>query len=124
MTNKSTFKYLVFTLLMVTVFTLQNCTPTQKVTKSDEAPANAVSFAGDIEPILKRSCTPCHYPEKGRMELFDTYDKVKAHATEILQRVELSPDASGFMPFKSKKQPLNADEIGLLKAWISQDMPK
>lgn len=127
MTNNSTFKLSVFIFVMVTIFVLPNCTPTQKVTKSDEVPDEAVAsvtYTAQIEPIMKRSCTPCHYPDQGRMEMLNTYEKVKSHAKEILERVELAPDASGFMPFKSKKQPLNGDEIALLKTWISNGMPK
>ena len=121
MTNSSTFKYTFFTVLIAVVFTLQYCTPSKKAAKSEDA---TISYANDIKPIMERSCTPCHFPEKGRVEMLDTYEKTKSHVNEIIKRVELPKDERGFMPYMSKKTPLSKAEINLFKTWLSQDMPE
>ncbi len=120
MTRITTNKFVLFTLLLAITFTLSFCTSTKKTTKK----AELVSYENDLQPIMLRSCTPCHFPEKGRLEMLNTYETTKAHIDEILVRVQLPTDDKLFMPFKEKKQPLSQDEINLFKEWLKQDMPK
>jgi hypothetical protein len=77
-----------------------------------------VTYQADIVPLMQRSCSPCHYPEKsGRKEPLDNYAAVKDHALEILERVQLPQSSLKFMPYEKKKQPLSAEEVELFKNW-------
>jgi len=85
---------------------------------------STVTYQKDIAPLIKKSCSPCHFPETGKKEPLDTYDATKDYADDILERVQLPKETKKFMPFKSKKEPWSAEEIKLFKTWIDLDMPK
>lgn len=128
---KSQFRFnrsIILFMLTVPLF-IQSCSSTQPTVATQpeaatQAASSTVSYEKDIAPIMKQSCTPCHFPETGKKEMLDTYDAVKININYILERVQLEPMADGFMPFKSKKTPLTAAEIGLFKEWLKQNMPK
>ena len=82
-----------------------------------------ISYARNIQPIMVASCAPCHYPEKGKKELLDTYDATARFIDDIIYRIQLPPDSLEFMPFKSKKMPLTLDEIQLFIDWRDAGMP-
>lgn len=83
-----------------------------------------VSYEQNIKPIMMQKCTPCHFPKFGKKEMLDTYDATKEHIKDIIVRVQLPEDDVKFMPFKSKKSPLTANEIEIFKNWINQKFPK
>ena len=94
--------------------------------KSRQTAANAVtiSYQTDISPLFLRSCTPCHFPEKGKKKLLNTYAAVAENIDDIIHRVKLPADHKDFMPFKSKREPLTAQEIEMIELWEKQGMPK
>jgi uncharacterized membrane protein len=115
----------VFMLTAVTIV-LQVCKPAQSTTASKPAEEPAVplvSYEKDIKPILLGKCTPCHFPETGKKKMLDNYAAVKTDVNEILRRVKLNPEEAAYMPFKSKKPALTADEIAMLDNWLKQGMP-
>jgi len=122
MATTITKKIVFFAILIAAATTLQFCTSTKKSTKSEKI--NLVSYEKDLKPIMIRSCTPCHFPEKGRLEHLNTYQATKNYVNAIIERIELAPDAKGYMPYASKKPALSVTEINLFKEWIAQDMPK
>ncbi len=83
-----------------------------------------VSYQADISPLFLRSCTPCHFPEKGKKKMLNTYGAVAENIVDILRRVNLPSDNKDYMPFKSKNEPLTAKEIELIELWEKQGMPK
>jgi len=85
--------------------------------------SEGISYANNIEPIMLESCTPCHYPEKGKKELLDTYDATARFIDDIIYRIQLPADSSEFMPYKSKKMPLTQDAIQLFIEWRDAGMP-
>jgi hypothetical protein len=91
-------------------------------TESIEEKSQLVSFESDLLPIMKRSCTPCHFPERGKVKMLNTYEATAESINYILYRVELPTDDEEYMPFKSKRQALSAEEIQLFKDWKSQGM--
>lgn len=96
------------------------------VVPAQPAPAedvSGVSYVRNIQPIMAESCTPCHYPERGKKELLDTYDATARFIDDIIFRVQLPADSSEFMPYKSKKMPLTLDQIQLLIDWRDAGMP-
>ncbi|MEZ4918118.1 MAG: hypothetical protein R2792_03340 [Saprospiraceae bacterium] len=114
------------TLVLLVLFT-SYCKQAQKTAETPTPPVppeELVSYAADIKPIMDASCTPCHYPEKGRKKMLDTYAATKDNAGEILKRVQLPADDIEFMPFKSKKTPLTEEQIALFKKWARQGMPE
>lgn len=88
--------------------------------KSSAPAIPAVSYAGDIAPILVRSCSPCHYPsQQGKKESFETYAAARQHIDAMIVRVMLPETDARFMPFKNKKPALTEAEIALLKNWAA-----
>lgn len=83
-----------------------------------------MSYQRDIKPIIQRSCTPCHFPARGRKVMLNTHTAVVENIDEIMKRTQLSSLDEGFMPFKSKREPLSKEEIELFKMWIAENMPK
>jgi hypothetical protein len=103
--------------------TLQNCGPSKKATTT--APVAATfSYQKDIVPIMQTSCTPCHFPPDGRKEPLNSYDAVKNHVADVIERVKLPQDNMKFMPFKNKKPALSDSLINVLVQWKNQNMPQ
>jgi len=82
----------------------------------------AVSFEKDLLPIMERSCTPCHFPDRGRKKLLHTAEATRETLDDIIRRIELPADAEDYMPFKSKRPALTAEEIDLFKQWATTGM--
>lgn len=99
---------------------LQNCSGTGKI----GGKKNSVTYNNDIMPILKNSCTPCHFPAEGRKEPLNTYETVKNKFSEILVRVKLPQSDAKFMPYKNKKPALSDSLINILQQWQHQNMPE
>src|SRR5262249_26127693 len=91
-----------------------------------------VDFTRDIRPILERTCLACHGPDKQRASLRlddgsavlkggDSGAVVKPgdSAGSVLVRLVAGLDPERSMPPGERKK-LNAEEIGLLRAWIDQ----
>ncbi len=102
------------------------------VSKLPPAATRAVDFAKDIQPLLEARCLKCHGPEKQKGGY--RVDKKEAamkggddHAPNIVPGksaesplihfvAALDPD----MKMPAKGDPLTAEQIGLLRAWIDQ----
>lgn len=106
------------------IITLQHCKSPQAAADSNSPvmAANKLSYDKDIRPVMLQKCTPCHFPEQGKKKMFDTYATTKENIKDIIARVELDPADDKFMPFRSKKPALTAEEIKLFKDWLSQGM--
>jgi len=106
--------------------------PALDLTKLPPAAARPVDFAKDIQPIFEKSCQSCHGAEKQKGE-FRLDSKAAAFkggenytpaikpgdsaGSPLIHLVaHLVPDAK--MP--AKGEPLSAEQIGLLRAWIDQ----
>lgn len=95
------------------------------------ADISGLTFAKDIKPILEKSCVQCHGVEtqKGKYRL-DTLDAAlkgggsgeaiikggSAKSPLVLAVARLDPDSA--MPPEGKVEPLTADQVGLIRAWI------
>ncbi len=92
-----------------------------------------VDFARDIQPIFEKSCFRCHGPEKpkSRFRLDNRESALKGGESGV----DIFPGDSGKsplihyvaglvedmeMPPAGKGDPLTAEQIGLLRAWIDQ----
>ncbi len=108
--------------------TLPNCKSTQKTATTTAAPAAdvvaTVSYERDVLPIINNHCSPCHVNPGGRKVHLDNYDAAKSHIKDIIRMVKLDPSDHEFMPFKSKKAPLNAEQIATLEKWVAEGMAK
>jgi hypothetical protein len=92
--------------------------------QTDAPPVVVVSYERDVAPIMIDRCTPCHFPDGGKKKFLDTYAAVSANIDDIISRVEMHPDSSKFMPFKSKKAPLNDSLVQVIKVWKESGMAK
>ena len=97
------------------------------------AKQTGVTFAKDILPIFKESCTKCHgeMKHKGGLRL-DTLEATlkggenapnvikgdSAKSTLVQSVARLDPDAA--MPPDGKGDPLSKEQIALVRAWIDQ----
>ncbi len=119
-------KIKIFCTLLFVILIMQYCGNSKKlVTKGKATEAEKIivpdkkllSYAKDISPILKASCTPCHYPPNGNKEPLDTYGSAKININDILARVKLPKDAVGFMPFRNPNRALSDSAIKVLEQW-------
>jgi hypothetical protein len=120
--NKIMKKIMILAFSVIAILIFQNCSNTKKI--ATEKPVTVVSFDKDVLPMLKVSCTPCHFPPDGRKEPLNTYDGVKKKIIDIIARVKLPKDDVKYMPFKSKKPALSDSAINVLTAWQQQNMPQ
>ena len=103
------------------------------------APVSKIRFNEHIRPILSNACFQCHGPDDKKREAdlrLDTFEGAtrdlggykailpgNPEKSAIVERI-LSHDRDEVMPPpKSKKPPITAGEIELLKRWIAQGAP-
>jgi hypothetical protein len=115
-------------LIIPVILVMINCNSTKKSAMEAKPELKKgekiVSYAKDVAPILRNSCTPCHFPPTGKKKPYETYEHVKGDIASIIERVKLPHDDPGFMPFKMKKMPLNDSLVGVLVKWQKQNMPE
>lgn len=80
----------------------------------------SVSYARDLAPLMLKNCAPCHFPETGKADQLDNYDRVRRHIRGILHRVQLDPSNDSYMPFKQKKPAWTEAEIALFQQWQAE----
>ncbi len=118
---------------IVGVAAVASCAAIWSVAAANLPPAatRAVDFVKDIRPILVDRCYSCHGPEKQKADLrWD--DQVSAYASgdhgphfvsgksaesRVIHLVA-GLESDSMMP--PKGEPLSAEQIGLLRAWIDQ----
>lgn len=98
----------------------------------EDAPAaKAVSYYGDVRPILVKACHGCHQPAKasGKINLLG-YDRmmsagdgdekvvVAGKPEASLLYTAIIPDGEKGPAMPKKAEPLSAPEVGLIKRWI------
>ena len=96
-----------------------------------------VTYASDIKAILDKSCVKCHSGEKPKAKLsLDTLEGAlkggkgklivpgkSAESPLVLNIAHLAKDQDKWMPplhNKANIEPLTAEQIGLIRAWIDQ----
>jgi hypothetical protein len=111
-------------MLLLILILFQFCKPSQtaKSDASKEPVVVSVFYEKDIRPIMLGSCTPCHFPEQGKKKMLDSYTATKENINDIIARIQLPVEDEKFMPFRSKKAPLTADQIKVFKEWVKQGM--
>ena len=103
-------KLVILLLLIPTVTVLQFCTATKKAVAEP-----SMTYVANIAPIMITSCSPCHFPPKGKKIPLDNYESVKSNIDEIIESIEKDPSQKGFMPFKHAK--LSDSTIALFNSW-------
>jgi hypothetical protein len=106
------------------------------VTKLPLPATNKIDYLRDIKPILDQACLKCHGPEKPKSKFrIDDRDALlkggengvdvkpgHSAASPLIHYVaRLVEDME--MPPPGKGDPLTAEQIGLLRAWIDQGVP-
>ncbi len=96
-------------------------------------PADATEFQRTIEPILRRSCTKCHHPNKlkGELDLTtragiekggesgEVLTAGKPDDSDLLTRCLLPEDDDDVMPPTGKRPRPTTDELATLRTWIA-----
>jgi hypothetical protein len=91
---------------------------------------DSVSFNRDIRPILANTCYVCHGPDSGTREAelrLDTFEGATewaivagdAEGSELIARVTSDDPEVRMPPAASKKPPLTAEQVDLLRKWIN-----
>lgn len=109
-----------FTIICALLFVGWSSSCSRKTAPAAEADYDGptISYAADIAPIMKRSCSPCHYPDQGgKKASLHNYGSLKNMIREVVTRVQLPEDDDKFMPFKHKRESLSTEEIEMLKNW-------
>lgn len=93
-----------------------------------------VTYDKDIKPIFQKSCFKCHGPEKQKAKMrldslaaalkgsengkvIEVGDSAKSILVHNIAHIGEEDD---WMPPPEKGEPLNKDQIGLIRAWIDQ----
>jgi len=118
--------FLTLVILIAGALFLQFCSSSRSTASSvkKNMEADIVSYESDIAPIMHARCTPCHFPDGGKKKFLDTYAAVSDNIDDIITRIELPADSARFMPFKSKKEPLNDSLVMVFKTWKETGMAK
>ena len=117
----------------------------ERCANTDSAPSTPVSFARDVQPILARICSTCHYPggenaiglQLGGLDLssYDTLKQGGAHSSGVLvqptlpcesilyQKVSPGPPFGSRMPLNGPPV-LSSDELGVIHDWIAEGAKK
>lgn len=99
--------------------------------------AGTATYQAAVAPILERSCTKCHGPEKQKAGLrLDSHAAVLRGSkdglvvspgdpedSEIVRRVGLPPGDDDLMP-SGDRPPLSPLEIATIRAWIASGAPE
>lgn len=93
-------KFYILSLLLIAI-SLQFCGTSKEAAKA-KAPAK-ITYAANVEGILKTSCSPCHFPPQGNKEPLNTYASAAKHIDETIRRINLEPGQRGFMPARHPK---------------------
>lgn len=102
-------------LLLLSVIASALIVFTQCRSAKNNVSKRTLTYTADIQPLVADKCSPCHFPDKGRVAPLNTYEKVKGNIDEILRRIQLNPGDKGFMPFKHPK--LSDSTINIFKQW-------
>lgn len=125
MKNLMNNRWIACIVVVIFVFAVQSCKTTQSTAATPEPESEPlISYAADIRPMMITSCTPCHFPENGRKKMLDTHAATKETINDIVRRVELGEDEAGYMPFRSKRPALTAEQVSTLKKWAKQGFPE
>ena len=102
------------------------------VSKLPPAVTRPIDFVRDVQPIFEKNCASCHGPEKQRSG-YRLDDKGVALTGGEGSAPNIIPGKSGASPLihyvaglvedllmPSKGDPLTAEQIGILRAWIDQ----
>jgi hypothetical protein len=101
------------------------------------ADKKGVTYAGDIKPILDKSCVKCHGNEKPKAKLqLNSLEGVlkggedgkvvqpgKSADSMLVHNIAHAGDPDDYMPPPHNKAgigPLTSEQIGLIRAWIDQ----
>jgi|JI6StandDraft_1071083.scaffolds.fasta_scaffold00744_15 hypothetical protein len=87
--------------------------------------AEPVSFSRDVLPILSDNCLSCHGQDEGHRKAdlrLDTREGAQAviKSGDLITRIITDDPEEIMPPPKSHKPKLNAEQISLLKRWISE----
>ena len=87
-------------ILFVSVSLFQFCSSTKKAAT---APAAAITYDGNVKPIIQASCAPCHIAGQGNKKSLDNYADASANADAMISRIQKNPEEPGFMPMRHPK---------------------
>lgn len=118
--------------LGVALLALTGCRNTVIGPDGPGPPAQNVSFAADIQPLLAARCTPCHITTTTSGVRLSTHPDVlgstgdqygeavvrpgDAAGSPLVDKVEAAPRFGSRMPLG--EPPLSSDEIAQVRAWI------
>ena len=122
----------IFALLMVSQTVATSMAATVDVSKLPPSATRTIDFKDDIQPLFAKSCVSCHGPEKQKGE-FRLDSKVAALKGGENYTPAIKPGDSAGSPLihlvaglvpdskmPAKGDPLTAEQVGVLRAWIDQ----
>jgi len=99
--------------------------------ESGSAPLPPVDYSRQIKPLLSDRCYACHGPDagqrKGDLALHNRSEAIKeaikpgnGAASSLIERLTSEDPAFRMPPLDSKKPPLSAEEVELVRRWIDE----
>ncbi len=105
-------KFALYTVLLLFVSVLLTNCDNQTNNPSPTNSGNKITYA-QVSPILNAKCVSCHSG-------FSNYNGARTSASTILQRIQLQPAQSGFMPQGGSRLP--DSEIQTIQKWIADGL--
>lgn len=105
-------KIYILSFIALAAIIFQNCsTPKGAMSKK----ASKVTYANNIQAVMVKNCSPCHFPPEGNKKPYNTYATVSASIDSIVNRINRNPGQKGFMPARHPK--LADSTINLFVQW-------
>ena len=102
-------------LFILSAIALQFCTSSKKMVTKTKTKTQALTYTGNVKPLIQASCSPCHIAGQGNKKDYSSYANAKGDIDDILRRIQLNPTDRGFMPFKHPK--LSDADIHVFQQW-------
>lgn len=87
----------------------------QFCSSSKKAAAAAITYEGNVKPVIQASCAPCHIAGQGNKKSLDNYANAVATADDMIARIKKNPTDLGFMPMRHPK--LDDATISTFEKW-------
>jgi Flp pilus assembly protein TadD len=99
------------------------CSGSGAVNGSDQ---RAITFSGDVAPIVREHCVPCHHPGGAGPFSLIRYEDVRKHARQIVKVTSKRymppwPPERGHVRFVGERG-LTAVQIETIRRWVDQNM--
>jgi len=105
----------IYVLAIVALAILFQYCATTKTAPVKPVAVSKVTYVSNVQPVLIKNCSPCHFPPQGTKKALNTYLAAKGEIDDIIEAIKKNPGERGFMPSKHAK--LSDSTINVFVQW-------